>query len=41
MKVCQIHGKLHLWYNKCKECEFDKQHPQLSKQYIDNLSRKY
>lgn len=40
-KVCNLHGISHLWYNKCKECEFDKKNPQLNKQYLTNLIRKY
>lgn len=41
MKFCNIHGIRFLWYNKCKECEFEKKNPQLKKSYLNNLIRKY
>lgn len=41
IKFCQKHGISHLWYNPCQECVFDKNSPQLSKSYINNVIRKY
>jgi hypothetical protein len=38
---CKKHGLSFLFFRKCKECEFEKNNPQLSKKYIDNLIRKY